>query len=101
MGKAGHRVSQSDVFQNLTKDAPEQDIKPEDGKNVYLTIDIKLQTIVEKYLKEVVKENKARDGMAIVMNPKNGEILAMANEPTYDLNNPFIPLDIQLGKIRR
>lgn len=98
MGKAGHRVSQSDVFQNLTKDAPEQDIKPEDGKNVYLTIDIKLQTIVEKYLKEVVKENKARDGMAIVMNPKNGEILAMANEPTYDLNNPFIPLDMDKNK---
>lgn len=93
-GREGRIVSQSDVHRNLTKENPEQLIKAEDGKNVYLTIDIKMQTMVEKYLKEAVKHNNARDGMALVMSPKTGEVLAMANEPTYDLNNPRTPINI-------
>lgn len=91
-GKEGRIVSQSDVYRNFTKENPEQLIKAEDGKNVYLTIDIKLQATVSKYLKEAVKENKARDGIAVVMSPKTGEILAMVNEPTYNSNDPFAPV---------
>lgn len=91
-GREGRIITQSDVHRNLTKESPEQLIKAENGKNVYLTIDIKMQSIVEKHLKEAVKQTKSNDGMAIIMNPKNGEVLAMANEPTYDLNNPRIVL---------
>ena len=91
-GKEGRIVSQSDVNRNFTKESPEQLIQAEDGKNIYLTLDIKLQSSVEKYLKQAIKDTEARDGIAVVMSTKTGEILAMANYPTYNLNTPFAPI---------
>ena len=55
-----------------------------------LTIDLNIQSIVEKYLKEACIDNKCTDGgNVIVMNPQNGEVLAMATYPTYNLNEPY------------
>ena len=49
-----------------------------------------IQSIVEKYLKEACIDNKCTNGgTAIVMNPQNGEILAMATYPSYNLNKPY------------
>ena len=91
-GKEGRIVSQSDVNRNFTKESPEQLIQAEDGKNIYLTLDIKLQSNVEKYLKQAIIDTNARDGIAVVMSTKTGEVLAMANYPTYNLNKPFAPI---------
>ena len=91
-GKEGRIVSQSDVNRNFTKESPEQLIQAEDGKNIYLKLDIKLQSRVEKYLKQAIKDTEARDGIAVVMSTKTGEVLAMANYPTYNLNTPFAPI---------
>ena len=91
-GKEGRIVSQSDVNRNFTKESPEQLIQAEDGKNIYLTLDIKLQSNVEKYLKQAIIDTNARDGIAVVMSTKTGEVLAMANYPTYNLNAPFSPI---------
>ena len=71
-GKEGRIVSQSDVNRNFTKESPEQLIQAEDGKNIYLTLDIKLQSSVEKYLKQAIKDTEARDGIAVVMSTKTG-----------------------------
>ncbi len=57
-----------------------------DGYNVYLTIDASFQDEVEEFLEEGVKNAEAKRGMAIVMNPYTGEILAMANYPFFDPN---------------
>lgn len=55
-------------------------------------MDFKVQTVVEKYLKQAVEENECkRGGNVIVMNPKNGDIIAMASYPDYDLNTPYTP----------
>lgn len=67
-----------------------------DGNSLVTTIDANIQAIVEKYLDKFNTEyqNKEREGLGafdtgcIVMNPKNGEILAMASYPNFDLNNP-------------
>ena len=67
-----------------------------DGNSLVLTIDANIQAMCEKYLKQFSDEHKdeAReglgfyDGAVIVMNPKNGELLAMASYPNFDLNNP-------------
>jgi len=67
----------------------EQYIPVENGSDLYLTIDVTIQTIVEKYLKEGVDKNEAQAGSAILMEPKTGEILAMATYPSYNLNEPF------------
>ena len=63
-----------------------------DGNSLILTIDMTIQSIVEKYLEEACIDNVCTDGGSIVaMNPKNGDILAMATYPAYDLNSPYEP----------
>jgi cell division protein FtsI (penicillin-binding protein 3) len=59
---------------------------PTSGSTVELTIDEYLQHIVERELHAGVVENRAVGGSAIMMNPRTGEILAMANEPTFNPN---------------
>ena len=61
-----------------------------DGTDLILSIDATIQGIAEKYLKEACIDNKCTDGgNIIVMNPKTGDILAMAGYPNYNLNAPF------------
>lgn len=61
-----------------------------DGNDLVLTIDFTIQSIVEKYLEEACIDNQCTDGgNIIVMNPQNGDILAMATYPSYDLNEPY------------
>jgi len=57
------------------------------GGDVTLTINRDVQTEAEKVVKEAVEKFKAENGSLIVMDPDNGEIIAMANFPTYDPNN--------------
>ena len=59
---------------------------PTTGASLELTIDTYLQHLAERELHAGVVANKARGGTAIVMNPRTGEILALANEPTFDPN---------------
>ncbi len=69
--------------------ALERVIKPAvDGNTVVSTIDINIQNIVEKYLKQFQTELGSKTAACIIMNPKNGEILAMANSHPYNLNDP-------------
>lgn len=61
-----------------------------DGNDLVLTIDLTIQSIVEKYLKEACIDNVCTDGgNVVVMNPKTGDILAMATYPDYNLNQPY------------
>lgn len=63
-----------------------------DGNDLVLSIDMTIQSIVEKYLKEACIDNVCTDGGNIViMNPKTGDILAMATYPDYNLNTPYEP----------
>ena len=61
-----------------------------DGNDLVLTVDFTIQSIVEKYLEEACIDNKCTDGgNIVVMNPQNGDILAMATYPSYNLNTPY------------
>ena len=60
---------------------------PSAGASLELTIDSVLQHVVERELQAGIAENRADGGTAIVMDPRTGEILAMANEPTFNPNN--------------
>jgi len=63
---------------------------PIDGNDIIITIDMNIQAIAEKYLKNACIDNVCTDGgNVIIMNPKNGDILAMATYPYYDLNSPY------------
>lgn len=61
----------------------------EDGASLYLTLDTTMQYYLEKNLGEMVEEYEVNDrACGIIMNPKTGEIYAMATYPSFDLNNP-------------
>lgn len=61
-----------------------------EGADLVLTIDETIQHFLEKHLEDAVADHQLKEGAAgIVMNPKTGEILAMATKPDFDLNNPY------------
>ena len=91
-GTSGKLTTAIDVTRDAIPDKNEEYIAPENGSNIYLTIDSNIQTIVEKYLKQAVEENECKDGgNAIIMDPSNGDILAMATYPDYNLNDSYTP----------
>lgn len=91
-GTPGKIVSSKDSSQSEIPNSEQTYIAEENGSNLTLTIDVNIQAIVEKYLKQAVEENSCkRGGNVIVMNPSNGDILAMACYPNYNLNDPFSP----------
>ncbi len=64
-------------------------VEPIDGQTIVLTIDLIRQTILEEELARGVQEARARRGSAIAVDPRTGAILAMANIPSFDPNNPL------------
>ena len=66
----------------------------QNGDTVVSTIDLQVQSVVEKYITQFNEENRSgttlgsKNTAVMVMNPQNGEILAEASYPNYDLNNP-------------
>lgn len=98
-GTPGKIVSAQSASQDEIPNAEETYIAAENGSDLTLTIDLNIQRSVEKYLKQTIDNNNVEDGgSCIVMNPKTGDILAMATYPNYDLNNPLTPNE-QLAKI--
>lgn len=91
-GTPGKIVSSKSASQEEIPNTEETYIAAENGSDLTLTVDLNIQKIVEKYLKQAVDENNVENGgTCIVMDPKTGDILAMATYPSYDLNNPFTP----------
>lgn len=107
-GQAGVELSRNgavkgeDGFAYIQVDARRQRLEtrverqPVAGATVELTIDTQLQYIVERELKAGVEANRARGGTAIVMDPFTGEVLAMANYPTFNPNAVGRATDDQL-----
>ncbi|MCM8792070.1 MAG: penicillin-binding protein 2 [Candidatus Omnitrophica bacterium] len=67
-------------------DFEERIVLPQDGLDVVLTIDEVIQYIAERELDKVFRAFKAKGASIVILNPYTGEILAMANRPTFDLN---------------
>ena len=89
-GTPGKIVTSQDAIQEFIPDENQTYIPAENGSDLTLTVDANVQAIVEKYLKQACIENKCgRGGNVIAMNPKTGDILAMATYPDYNLNTPF------------
>ncbi len=72
----GHRLNLEEVY-----------MAPQSGMNLSLTIDLDLQLAVEKELNNVIDMYNPEDALILAMNPKTGEVLAIANRPDFDPNN--------------
>ena len=88
-GVPGKIVTTADVNHSEISSDASQYVEVENGSDLYLTIDVNIQSIVEKYLEKGVSKAKASAGSAIAMDPDTGDILAMATYPYYNLNDPF------------
>src|SRR5690606_3092128 len=77
-----------DIYNKKLLDPNEEIQLPDNGDDVYLTIDQKIQPFVDDVMPQVDEKYKPERMTAIVMNPKTGEILAMSNRPSYNPNNP-------------
>lgn len=96
-GKAGIELSQDEVLHGaVIKKVQERDrlgrifdettVERDSPSDIVLTIDTGLQYMVEQALERGVRAAEAKSGIVVVMNPKTGEILALANYPTFDPN---------------
>jgi stage V sporulation protein D (sporulation-specific penicillin-binding protein) len=89
-GTPGRITSETD---NKSKGQPyiiSEFTKPVDGKDLVLTIDKMIQQFAEKAAEQALSDNKAKAVSIIAMDPNTGEILAMANKPDYNPNNPWV-----------
>lgn len=91
-GVAGRWVLDTDASGNPLSYGLKRYYEPQNGDTVVLTVDEVVQHYVEKSLKQVMKDTKADGVRCIVMNPKTGEIMAMAATPSFDPNSPRTPL---------
>lgn len=85
-GEDGVRIVELDAKSRDLPYSISEYIDPTDGKNVVLTIDEKIQFFAEKVASQALIDNKAKAVSVIVMNPENGEILAMVNKPDFNPN---------------
>ena len=89
-GENGSISKMLDAKGNIIGDSGEAYDDSIPGCDLILTIDMNIQAIVEKYLEEACIDNVCTEGgNVIMMDPRNGDILAMATYPYYDLNNPY------------
>ena len=86
-GKPGSRRVIKDRQGHIVEDLEAVKV-PQDGHDLVLSIDRKIQYLAYRELAHAVEMHKAKAGAAIVLDAKTGEILAMANMPTYNPNNP-------------
>ncbi|HEV2916601.1 MAG TPA: penicillin-binding protein 2 [Candidatus Babeliales bacterium] len=90
---------QKDARSGLFYFAKDTQISGTDGSDIYLTIDSNLQFLTHQALQECVTKFGAKEGIALIMDPDNGHILAMANVPSFDPANTK-QLDLDSTKIR-
>jgi penicillin-binding protein 2 len=83
-GKPGEELIQVDARR---KDFNRLEKQPEPGENIVLTVDENIQYIAERELQRAMEETHAIAGTVVVENPHTGEILALANRPTFNPNN--------------
>lgn len=88
-GKQGKILTETDARGVELKNGIQERVAPTNGYTLVTSLDINMQKYAEQTLAKVVEAKGAKRGSIILMNPQNGEIYAMANEPDFNLNEPF------------
>lgn len=98
-GTPGRLIQNTDSLGRQLPGDVERIVEPEEGLSAILTIDETIQHIAEKAALEAQVKNKAARVAVLVMEPKTGDVLAMATKPDYDPNEPREPMEESLNEI--
>ncbi len=88
-GTAGTILTVTDAAGIEVEEAGERRIEPVAGKDLYLSLDMNIQSYATQLAIQAMATKEADSVSILVMNPKNGELLAMVNVPEFDLNDPY------------
>lgn len=88
-GEAGRILTMTDAKGIEVEEAGERRVEPRAGNDLYISMDRNIQTYATQLAEQALETKEADAVSIIVMNPKNGEIMAMVNVPEFDLNEPY------------
>ncbi|MDE7232196.1 MAG: peptidoglycan glycosyltransferase, partial [Lachnospiraceae bacterium] len=92
-GEAGTILTVTDATGVEQDEEGEERVEPVSGRDLYISLDINIQSYATQLAIQTMETKEADRVSILVMNPQNGEILAMADVPEFDLNNPYTLLD--------
>ncbi len=88
-GEAGTILTVTDAKGVEVAEAGEERVEPIDGQDLYISLDMNIQSYATQLALQTMETKEAKSVSILVMNPQNGEILAMANVPEFNLNDPY------------
>lgn len=88
-GEAGMILTVTDAKGVEVPEAGEERIEPVNGQDLYISLDMNIQSYATQLAMQTMETKQADSVSIIVMNPQNGELMAMVNVPEFDLNNPY------------
>ena len=88
-GNSGVILTMTDARGVELKQEGESRIEPVPGKDLQISLDVNIQQYAQQLAYQVLEQKNAMAVSILVMNPQNGEIMAMVNAPEFDLNDPF------------
>ena len=88
-GEKGTILTVTDAKGIEVEEAGESRIEPVNGRDLHISMDMNIQSYATQLAVQAMETKEAKSVSIIVMNPQNGEILAMVNVPEFDLNNPY------------
>lgn len=98
-GTAGRSITNTDVNGNLLSSGEQRVFRAQNGYNVVTTIDEMLQHYLQGAIEQGLRKTRSDSVYGIVMDPKTGEVLAMATTPTFDPNDPAEPTGEEQKKL--
>lgn len=90
-GRNGLILTMTDAKGVEIENAAEDRIEPVAGNDLYISLDRNIQSYCQQAAYQIMEKKNAKRVSVIVMNPQNGEIMAMVNVPEFNLNDPFTP----------
>lgn len=88
-GEAGRILTVTDAKGVEVSEDGEERIEPISGRDLYISLDMNIQSYATQLAVQTMETKQAKSVSIIVMNPQNGELMAMVNVPEFDLNNPY------------
>ncbi len=99
-GESGTILTVTDAKGVEVAEAGEERIEPVDGQDLYVSLDMNIQSYATQLALQTMETKEADSVSILVMNPGNGEILAMANVPEFNLNDPYaLPDTVDAGTV--